>query len=162
MKEYAIIEKIKSIVEEVRVAMMTTRTEPSGMRSRPMEVLKVDDDGTVWFFTDEQAGKTKTLATDHLVILSFTETKKGLYLTLYGRTYLEDDAEKMESLWNPVLNTWYPGKSKEQLVLVRFVTEKAEYWSKAKNLWEQIFYAGKAMVTGDGYRKGAHEKAQLS
>lgn len=152
------IGKIRSIVDHVKVAMMVTLNKNQVMRSRPMQVARLEDDATFWFFTDEYTGKTETLESDHQVVLAFADTHHHIYLSLTGRAYLVDDEQSSADMWNPVLNNWYPGKSKEHLVMIKFVPESAEYWEEAESLWKQIFYAGKAVVTGDKFSKGAHEK----
>ncbi len=162
MKENAIIEKIRTIAGEVKIAMMTTLNENNRMRSRPMQVMQVDDDAAMWFFTDEFAGKTDALRTDNPVVLTFADRENDLYLSLSGRTYLVKDEQKIASIWNPVLNTWFPGKEKTSLLMIKFVPEQAEYWSKAKSIWEKVFYAGKAIAAGDSYKDGKHDTVQLN
>ncbi len=155
------IEKIRGIVDHIKVAMMVTLNNNNRMRSRPMQVAQVDDDGTFWFFTDEYTGKTETLELNNPVVLNFADQHHRTYLSLTGRSYLVDDKRRMADLWSPILNNWYPGKSVEHMVMIKFVPESAEHWEEAESVWKQLFYAGKAMMTGDKYNKGMHEKMEM-
>lgn len=116
----------------------------------------------MWFFTDEFAGKTGSLKTDNPVSLTFSSPEEQVYLSLTGHAYLVEDEKLAGSLWNPVLNTWFPGKKRQHLLMIKFVPESAEYWEEEDSKWKRIFYAGKALVTGDRYKSGPHEKASLS
>ncbi len=137
---------------------MVTVNENGRMRSRPMHVAQVEEDCTCWFFTDEYSGKVETLKTDHPVVLDFSDCRGNCYLTISGRAYLVDNKEKMAELWNPVLNAWFPGGLGGHFLMIKVAPEMAEYWEEPKKSWKQVFYAGKAFLTGEDYSLSEHER----
>lgn len=162
MEKSKAIHKIRNIVDQVKVAMMTTLSpNQTHLKSRPMQVAQVDEDAAMWFFTDEFSGKTESLKSDNPVSLTFSNPEKRVYLALSGRAYLVEDEKLASLLWNPVLNTWFPGKQRQHLLMIKFIPESAEYWEEEGSAWKRIFYAGKALVTGDSFKNGPHETASF-
>jgi general stress protein 26 len=127
-----------------------------------MHVAKMEDDATFWFFTDEYSGKTATLETDNPVTLTFADPVNQTYLSITGRAYLVNDEVKMTEMWNPVLKNWFPGgTATEHLTMIKIVPETAEFWEESRSAWQQVFYAGKAMFTGEKYTRGSHERVSF-
>ena len=45
------IEALREMIRDIHIAMLTTRSEDGGLRSRPMITAKHEFEGQLWFFT---------------------------------------------------------------------------------------------------------------
>jgi len=151
-------QKIKELIEEIKVAMLVTESG-NELRSRPMQTAKVEDDQSIYFFTSKYSGKSVEIRDDRNVNLSYAHPGNQDYLSISGKAYLVDNRAKMEELWNPIMKAWYPeGLDSLEITLLRVVPEKSEFWEASGNRLVQLFNIGKALITGEGYDAGKHQK----
>ena len=69
------------------------------------------------------------------------------------------DQEKMKQLFSPLTKAWFPrGLEDPTLILIKVTIHQAEYWDGTSNKLVQAFKVGKALVTGERYESGEHEK----
>jgi general stress protein 26 len=122
----------------------------------------VDDEGNLWFFTNEYSGKVDEIEHHHDVLLNYNDTSADLYIVVNGRAELVDDKAKMKELWNPVLKLWFPdGLEDERLKLLKVVTHEVEYWNAGSSKIERVFKSVKSLVKGEVYRDDDHKKVTL-
>src|SRR5688500_16628544 len=81
-------EKLKELIHDIDVAMVTTVTVDGGLRSRPMVTRQFEDDGMIWFFTSDESGKAEDLREEHAVNVSYSEPKKRRYVSVTGNANL--------------------------------------------------------------------------
>jgi len=156
------LQKIKGIVDEVKVAMLVTENEDGQLRSRPMYTAQYDLDGNIWFFTDEYSGKVEELEQDRSVNLAYAHPGKSDYLSISGKAHIIEDRQKMKNLWNPMLKAWFPnGLESERLGLLKVIPQQAEYWENSDNRLVRLFEIGTAALTSDKASVGKHEKVNL-
>ena len=156
------LKKVINIIDEIKIAMFVTYDGANNLRSRPMQTAQVEDDGTIWFFTDEYSGQVEELKKDNPVNLSYAHPREQRYLSVTGFAYLEKNEAKMKDLWNPALKSWFPkGLNDETISLIKVVPVAAEYWDVADNKLKKLFYASKAAFTGEEFVKGVHEKLDV-
>ena len=99
-------QELWELIEDVRPAMMTT-VEPDGtFRSRPMWTQGDDFDGSLWFFTSDEAPKVEELERNPHVGLSYAAPDKDLYVSVSGRAQLVHDEAKAKE---PGTSTPRPG-----------------------------------------------------
>lgn len=55
--------KIRRIIESVKIPMVTTVKSNGKMRASPMYTMKVDTEGSIWFFTSKVTNKLMGLRT---------------------------------------------------------------------------------------------------
>lgn len=151
-------QKTKELIEDIKVAMLVTERNGK-LRSRPMHTAKVEDDQSIYFFTSTDSGKVAEIRDDHDVNLSYAHPAKQDYLSISGKAYFIEDRAKMEELWSPIMKAWYPdGLDSPEIILLRVVPEKSEFWEASGNSLVQLFQIGKAIATGTRYDGGKHEK----
>jgi general stress protein 26 len=120
-------------VKSVRPAMMTTIDEDGSLRSRPMWTLGDNFDGSLWFFTADDAPKAEELARNQHIGLSYAAPDKDLYVSVTGRAEVVDDRAKVDELWNVFAEAWFPdGKDDPHLALIRVDVDHAQYWEDKK------------------------------
>src|SRR5215212_8330310 len=95
--------KFKDLVEDVNICMFTTLDENHNIASRPMFTSSVDEEGNVWFFTNEFSEKINEVSKDNIVHLIYSHPAKNIYVNAKGSCSLIIDRKKMEELWDPNL-----------------------------------------------------------
>lgn len=122
-------EKLRDLVREIDIAMVTTVTPDGALRSRPMATREFTDDGEIWFFTSDDSGKAADLAEEHAVNVSYSEPKKQHYVSISGNATVVHDRDRAEELWQPSLKAWFPkGLDDPHLALICVRIETAEFW----------------------------------
>jgi general stress protein 26 len=151
--------KLHELVDEIKVAMMTT-VDDGIMRSRPLQTLRFDADGALWFFTSQSSPKvTEAQGEGWQVNLSYAHPGKHHYVSISGRAELTRDREQMERLWTKWVEVWFPkGLDDPDLALLRVHMERAEYWDAPGSAMGRLYALTKALSTGDKSALGENEK----
>ena len=65
-----------------------------------MAIQQVEDDGTIWFFSDADSEKNKEIEDGNRVQLLFMNNSSSAYLCLFGIAGIITGTEKLKKLWN--------------------------------------------------------------
>ncbi|MBI1311160.1 general stress protein [bacterium] len=150
------IEKIDSMIQEIEIAMLTTRAETGLLRSRPMVSVTRRFDGDLWFFSHSQDSRMGDIHAHPRVGVVFARPKSKSYLSLSGEAAEVVDRRKFESLWKPELAEWFPdGVETEGLVLIQVKVDHAEFWDHRRVTMVELL---KAVVGGDEIARTTHEE----
>ena len=155
------IRKFRELVDDVTICMFTTMDEAHQLSSRPMYTSQVDEEGNVWFFTNEFSEKINEVSKDNLVYLIYAHPVKNIYLHVKGSCSLIIDRKKMEELWSSKLSNWFPqGLEDPKICLVKVVTEDAHFWNHTSSKMGLLFQMIRSITKGDQYKE--NEKGQLN
>jgi general stress protein 26 len=111
-------------------AMLVTRGRSGNLlRGRPLSVARVEDDGTLWFFTDVASGKVAELAMDSRAMAVFSDSSK--FVVMNGEVEVLRDAVRARELWKERFRVWFTGPDDTSLALLRFLPIDGEYWNNA-------------------------------
>jgi general stress protein 26 len=136
------------IIRDIKIGLLTTFGRQGEFHTRPIQTLKVEDDATLWFFTDCTSPKVNELHHDVRVSLGYADLAKNTYVALSGESSLIRDPQKARELWSIEQRAYYPrGPDDERLALLRVATLQAEYWI-APGRTSYLIAAAKAGVTG--------------
>jgi general stress protein 26 len=156
------IQKFKTLVEDVNICMFTTIDEGHNISSRPMFTTSIDEEGNVWFFTNEFSEKINEVSKDNLVHLIYSHPAKNIYVDVKGTCTLVIDHKKMEELWEPALKNWFPeGLQDPKICLVKVSTEQAHFWNHASSKMGLLFHMIKSITKGDEYKETEKGKLDL-
>ncbi len=156
------IKKIGSLIDGIRMAMMTTVGESGQLHSRPMAVQEMDFDGEFWFYTSKSSGKIDSIEHDQHVNLAFVKESDNKYVSIAGRAHVVNDRAKVKELWTPLMTTWFPkGVDDPELCLIRVSAESAEYWDAPSSTIVHVYGLAKAIVTGQAPKPGDHDRIDL-
>jgi general stress protein 26 len=156
-------EKVKAMVADARIAMLTSMTGSGKHVSRPMAVQDVEFDGDLWFFTYADSDLVEQIGTHPEVNVAFSDQKHNNWISISGAAVRVDDRAQAERLWNPLLKAWFPdGLDTPNLTLVKVHADTAEYWEAAHSskVVTLLGYA-KAAVTGKTPDAGENETVRL-
>jgi general stress protein 26 len=131
LSEKAGLARLKELIESIRVGLLTTVDLDGSLHTRPIETLRCDDDGTLWFFTDRQSPKAHELARDMRVSVGYSEPAKNAYVVVTGHGRILRDEVLAAQLWEFAQRAWYPkGLADEHLSILCVTLERAEYWER--------------------------------
>jgi general stress protein 26 len=156
-------DKVKQMIADARICMMTTMTADGRHVSRPMALQDVEFDGDLWFFAYADSDLVEQIGSHPQVNVAFSDAKQHNWVSVAGAASRVDDRAKAEELWNPMLKAWFPdGLDTPTLTLVKVHTESAEYWEAAHSskVVTMLGYA-KAAVTGKTPDAGENETVRL-
>jgi general stress protein 26 len=124
--------KLRKLIKDIRIAMLTTVGADGGLHSRPMRTSEVSRDGELWFITKAGSPKAGEIATNQVVNVTYADAKSGRYVALSGVGRLLRDPEKVLELWNGKYKAWFPqGKNDPDLAILQVSVRRAEYWDSA-------------------------------
>lgn len=156
------IAKLRHLIDQVNVAMLHSLKANGEFYSRPMNTMEFDDDGTLYFFSDEHSPDEHDIQVNNKVSVTYSNPENNTYIALSGKLFLAHDKEKIDKLWVPAMKAWFPeGKSDPKLTLIRVEVLKAEYWDSAESGMVILFSLLKAIVTGKTYNQGDHKHIDL-
>lgn len=142
-------EKLFELVDNFRIAMLTT-LEDGLLRSRPMALMDVEDDDTLWFFTSRDSEKVDEIAADHDVNLSFANERANTFISISGKAEVVRDVERQKELWNPYAKIWFEkGPADPDLVMLRVRPTQAEYWDSPQGKMVAMLGMIKALFKGE-------------
>jgi general stress protein 26 len=163
LKDSEAIEKFRDLIKDVNICMFTTMNENHDMASRPMFTSLVDDEGNVWFFTNEFSEKISEVSKDNLVHLIYSHPVKNLYADVKGICSVIIDKKKMEELWDPTLQNWFPqGLEDPKICLVKVATETAHFWNHSSSKMGLLFQMIRSITKGDQYKETEKGKLDLA
>ncbi|MBD5785489.1 pyridoxamine 5'-phosphate oxidase family protein [Cellulosimicrobium terreum] len=154
------VAKVRELIEDEQIAMLTTVATDGGLVSRPMGVQAVDFDGDLWFFAAGDSHKVAEIAQDSAANAAFSG--KSSWVSLSGRATLVHDPDKIRELWNPVADAWFPdGPDTPDVVLIRLHAESAEYWDSPGGRVATLFRLVTTKIAGKPYEGGENETVRL-
>jgi len=127
------MEKIK----EIRVALFKSEIHSElQLPNNIIQTLKVEDDGTIWFFTSCYGDHAENIDKSFYAYLDYYKKGRDCRLQLSGRaTIVENDDEDLFSMSN------YSSGTFGRLVLVKMKITQAEYFEN--KLAENISWSAK-------------------
>lgn len=145
---------VAHLIEDLRVAMLTTADADGSLSSRPMAPLEMDADGALWFFTDGRSAKVEHLKA---VNVGFSDAGNGTFVSLSGHGEIDTDRQRIGRLWTPMALPWFPdGPDAAGLALLKFVPDAADYWDAPHSTMIRAFGAIASVVAGRPIGLGEH------
>jgi len=121
------LEAVRSIMKDVRTAMVTTITADGTLHTHPMTTQEAEFDGDAWFILSRTSETARNAAARPHVNVSYSGPSS--WLSLAGTAELVDDRAKTAELWNRFVEAWFPGGQDDpDVTLLRVRGEGAQYW----------------------------------
>jgi general stress protein 26 len=102
------LEKFYEMVEDIHVAMMTTRRPDGHLESRAMANQKPASGADLWFVTVDGTAKLRDIAGDPHVNLSYYRDSNRDWVSVSGIATLSRDRQKIKELYAPDWRAWFP------------------------------------------------------
>ena len=141
-------QKMQDLLQDFKTAMLVSRTSSGQLRSRPMQVAEIEDDGTVWLMTERHSAKIQEIERDHQVNLVLQTSMK--FVSLSGLATTVEDRDRVARLWNEAWKVWFTGgKDDPNLILLQIRSDAGEYWDNSgMSGLRYLVEAGRAYFTG--------------
>ncbi|OUL30754.1 pyridoxamine 5'-phosphate oxidase family protein [Nostoc sp. 106C] len=133
------IHKLRGLIQDIGCGMLTTVDEDGSLHSRPMDKTSdIQSDGTIWFFTNASTHKVFEIEHRQHVNISFTSPNEPRYVSISGIAELVKDRNKMQELWKPELQAWFPqGLDESDIALLKVKINRADYWDSQSSFQQQ-------------------------
>ena len=102
------LEKMYEQIEEIEIAMMTTRRPDGHLQSRAMATQKRAPGADLWFVTLDETEKLRDLAGDPHVNLTYYKDRTREWVSVSGIARVTRDRQKIRELYAPDWKAWFP------------------------------------------------------
>ena len=151
------LEQLYEMVDEIEVAMMTTRRPDGHLESRAMATQKRASGADLWFVAAERSGKTRDIAADPHVNLAYYKDRTREWVSVSGIATLSRDRAKIRELYARDWRMWFSDEGDERhgtpddprLVLIGVDVHAASFLELDRPQPVVLFEVVKGWVTGD-------------
>ena len=100
-------DRFHELVQDIEVAMFTTRRADGFLVSRPMATQVLSDGADLWFVTSKDSPKLSEIANDPHVNLAYYKDRTREWISASGTARVTDDRAKIRELWRPDWRAWF-------------------------------------------------------
>jgi general stress protein 26 len=101
------LEKLYERIDDIEIAMMTTRRRDGHLESRAMATQKPADGADLWFVTSEGSAKLRDLEFDPHVNLAFYKDGSREWISVSGIANISHEREKIRELYASDWKIWF-------------------------------------------------------
>jgi general stress protein 26 len=146
---------LSSLLDGVQYVMLTTRGPTGALTSRPLQLLELDRDGVLWFFTAASSGKVRDIGRDAAVSVTFAEPRSKMFVSVSGRAAIVEERERIERLWSIAQTIFFPGgRDDPELALLKVAPSSGRYWDGSESVLGTLIKFGKAALLGEAQDLG--------
>jgi len=100
--------KLYEHIDDIEIAMMTTRRPDGHLQSRAMATQKRAEGADLWFVTLEDTEKVRDVGADPHVNLAYYKDRTREWVSVSGLASISRDRAKIHELYAPDWNAWFP------------------------------------------------------
>tara|TARA_R100000306_G_scaffold5939_10_gene8434 strand:- start:6778 stop:7278 length:501 start_codon:yes stop_codon:yes gene_type:complete len=153
--------KLKDMVEDIKIAMFTTRLDKQPLSVVPMHTKEVDKEGNIWFLSRNDSAHNSDLLKQSETQLLYSDPGSMKFVSVYGDAEIITDQAVLDDLYNKKDNAWFDGKEDPNLTAIKFAPKQAAYWNNDSNQLVTFLKLQAAAVTGDDKDIGTSGKMDL-
>jgi general stress protein 26 len=143
------LEKFTKLAKEINICMFITATN-TDEHTRPMATIDVEEDGTLWFFTDVRSIKVDEVRNEKDVHLTYAHPGKESYMDVWGTATVVTDKKQIQDKWSPIVKAWFPdGVDDPNLSLLKVIPKECYYWDSETGKMVQFAKMIVAAVVGN-------------
>ncbi|HEX7020066.1 MAG TPA: pyridoxamine 5'-phosphate oxidase family protein [Gemmatimonadaceae bacterium] len=150
------LDKLYQHIDEIEIAMMTTRRADGHLQSRAMATQKRTEGADLWFVTLENSPKLRDLAADPHINLSYYKDRTREWVSVSGIATVTRDRQKIHELYATDWAAWFPKegdprhgtKGDPRMVLIGVDVHAAVFLEVNKPQPLVLFEVVKGWVTG--------------
>lgn len=152
--------KLRSMVDDIKVAMMVTGLEKTPINAIPMRTKKIDEKGNVWFVSMANSEHNKNLQINDKVHLLYSDPDDNEFITLYGHAEIIKDRSVLEDLYSATTDNWFDGVDDPKLTAIKVKPAEAYFWDSKTNKYVTLLKMGVGALTGN--KQDVGEKGKLN
>ncbi len=159
------LDELYALIDEMDIAMMTTRRANGMLVTRPMATQKHEQDADLWFVTNIETHKIDQLKHDPNISIGYYNSDTSEWVSISGTATISQDRAKIRELYAPDWKVWFEDEGGERdggpddprLALI-FVDAQSVHYMKNKYAKPRtLFELARAFVTGDDPDVGREE-----
>ena len=154
------LEKMTSLVENIKTAMLLTDLKKQPISAIPMSTKEVDEDGDIWFLSGLDSKHNSNIVKNPQVQLLYSDPSGMEFASIYGVATVITDKEKIKELYSNLDDAWFEGEDDPNLTALKITPKEAYYWDTKQNKYISLFKMGLAAATGNKANVG--EKGKLN
>ena len=156
------------LIEELEVAMMTTRRADGHLESRAMATQRHAAGADLWFVAAEGTGKLEDIEDDPHVNLAYYKDRTREWVSVSGLATLSRDRDKIQELYAPDWKLWFGGDGDPRngtaddprLVLIGVDVHAASFLEISKPQPVVLYELAKGFLTGDTPELGETQRIE--
>jgi general stress protein 26 len=160
------LETFYELVEEIEVAMMTTRRADGHLESRAMATQKRASGADLWFVAAEGTRKLADIEADSHVNLAYYKDRTREWVSVSGLGTLSRDRDKIRELHAPDWKIWFGEEGDPRhgtaddprLVLIGVEIHAASFLEISKPAPVVLYELAKGFLTGDAAELGETQR----
>lgn len=160
------IKELYELIDDMEIAMMTTRSPDGLLVIRPMATQSKTDDVDLWFVTNIEAPKVVDIQADPNVGLAYYNANTREWVSVSGVATVSQDRKKIRELYQPDWKIWFEdeggarsgGPEDPRLALILIEAQSAHYFKSDVSRPRALFEYAKAFVTGAAPEVGREER----
>jgi general stress protein 26 len=102
------LDRLYQLIEDIEVAMLTTRGRDGSLVSRPMATQRRAEGAHFWFVAEEGSPKIAEIVHDPNVNLSYYKARTKEWVSVSGVARISRDRSKIRELYEPTWKVWFP------------------------------------------------------
>lgn len=151
------LEQLYEMIDEIEVAMMTTRRRDGHLESRAMATQKRASGADLWFVAAEGTGKLRDIEYDPHVNLAYYKDRTREWVSVSGTATLSNDRTKIHELYARDWGMWFLDEGDPRhgtpddprFVLIGVEIHAASFLELGRPQPVVLFEVAKGWVTGD-------------
>ncbi|HET6616887.1 MAG TPA: pyridoxamine 5'-phosphate oxidase family protein [Gemmatimonadota bacterium] len=151
------LEKLYEQIDDMEIAMMTTRRTDGHLESRAMATQRRAAGADLWFVTRDGSSKLRDLGADPHVNLAYYKDRTREWVSVSGLAKVSRDREKIHELYAPDWRMWFGEegdprhgtKDDPRMVLIGVDVHAAVFLEMDKPQPVVLFELVKGWVTGE-------------
>jgi general stress protein 26 len=156
-------DKLYKLIDEVKIAMLTTIEPDGSLHTRPMANQESDAEGNLWFFLDKTSALAQTIQKNSKVSLGYSDPGGDDYVSVSGTAALVTDRATIDDKWSEDVAAWFEGgKDNPNIALLKVNPSEGEYWDTSSSaLATAIGYVKATLGKGSGSDVVENKKVSL-
>lgn len=151
------LDELYELIEEMDIAMMTTRRSDGMLFSRPMATQAQGPTADLWFVTLIDTGKVEQIQDDPNVSINYYNSNTREWVSVSGKATLSQDREKIRELYSPDWKLWFSdeggnkdgGPDDPRLALIFVDAYVVNYMKNKHSQPRTLFELARSAITGD-------------
>ena len=151
------LSRFYDLVENIEIAMLTTRRPDGHLHSRPMATQKRASGADLWFVTAEAVGWLPDLQADPHVNLAYYKDRTREWISVSGLATISRDRDKIKELYAPDWKMWFSDEGDPRhgtpddphMVLIGIRIHAAVFMEVRKPQPVVLYEMAKGWLTGD-------------
>ncbi len=109
--------------------MLLSHGKDSKIEGRPMALVKIDDDTTIYLVTGIDSKKVADIVREPRVSVS-VQARDG-FVILDGEVLISQDRSLIDALWEDSWKVWFPDGAQDPTIAILIVTpNEGTYWNQ--------------------------------